>query len=331
MMSFNDIVGQPQMKDYFLKTIEKGSPSHAYIICGERSSGKEFIAKLFAMALQCEKNLPSGDPCNECHSCKQAITGNQPDIIRVTHEKPNTISVEDIREQINADIVIKPYSSPYKIYIMNEGEKMSPSAQNALLKTLEEPPKYAIIMILTCNLDAMLPTILSRCVTLTMKPAPDEEIRNYLMKELQVPDYKADVCVAFARGNVGKAKALATSEEFDNIKADAVGLLKSIGTMDVSEIVAAIKKISEYKFNIDDYLDIIAVWYRDVLMFKATGDANHLIFKGELQYIRKVADESTYEGLENIVESIEKAKARLKANVNFDLTMELLIMSFKER
>lgn len=331
MANFNDIIGQQQMKEVMRKAVKSGSPSHAYMICGERSSGKEFIAKVFAMALQCEQASKEGEPCSDCRSCHQILSGNHPDVIRVTHEKPNTIGVDDIRGQINSDIVIKPYQGPYKIYIMNEGEKMTAQAQNALLKTLEEPPEYAIIIILTSNLDSMLPTILSRCVTLTMKPAPDEEIRAYLMKELQVPDYKADVCVAFARGNVGKAKALATSEEFDNIKADAVGLLKSIDSMDVTEIIAAIRKITEYKFNIDDYLDIIAVWYRDVLLFKATGDANHLIFKSELQYIREVADGNTYEGLDNVVDAIDKAKSRLKANVNFDLTMQLMIMTIKEK
>ncbi len=333
MATFQDIIGQEQIKEHLMNAVKTGKTSHAYMIQGERGSGKEFIARVFAMALQCEnreQNPEQVEPCNECHACKQALSENQPDIIRVTHEKPNTIGVEDIRLQINQDIIIKPYSSPYKIYIINEGEKMTPQAQNALLKTLEEPPAYAIILILTTSLEAMLPTILSRCVVLSMKPAPDEAIRNYLMQELRVPDYKADVCVAFARGNVGKAKALATSEEFDNIKADAVALLKYITEMDVSEIVLAIKRISEYKFNIDDYLDIIAVWYRDVLLFKATNDANHLIFKDELQYIRKVADRSTYEGIENIIRSIEKAKARLKANVNFDLTMEMMLLSVKE-
>lgn len=333
MAIFQDIIGQEQIKEHLMNAVKTGKTSHAYIIQGERSSGKEFIARVFAMALQCENRVQNPgqvEPCNECHACKQALSGNQPDIIRMSHEKPNTIGVEDIRTQINQDIIIKPYSSPYKIYIVNEGEKMTPQAQNALLKTLEEPPAYAIIIILTTSLEAMLPTILSRCVVLSMKPAPDEAIRRYLMQELRVPDYKADVCIAFARGNVGKAKALATSEEFDNIKADAVALLKYITEMDVSEIVIAIKRISEYKFNIDDYLDIIAVWYRDVLLFKATNDANHLIFKDELQYIRKVADRSTYEGIENIIRSIEKAKARLKANVNFDLTMEMMLLSFKE-
>lgn len=334
MVSFQDIIGQEQIKEHLHTALTRNQISHAYVICGERSSGKEYIARLFAMALQCEKRSGGDEdasiPCNECHSCRQALSDNQPDIIRVQHEKPNTIGVEDIRTQINQDIVIKPYSSPYKVYIINEGEKMTPQAQNALLKTLEEPPAYAVILILTTNMDAMLPTILSRCVSLHMKPAPDNEIRKYLMEQLQVPDYKADVCVAFARGNVGKAKALATSEEFDNIKADAVSLLKYIGDMDMSETVEAIKKISEYKFNIDDYLDIIAVWYRDVLLFKATSDANHLIFKEEIQYIRKVADKSSYEGIEDIIKAVESAKARLKANVNFELTMELLLLAIKE-
>lgn len=328
MANFKDIIGQEQLVEHLQNAIKTGKVAHAYIINGERSSGKEFVAKVFATALQCESE--GEKPCGKCHSCKQALTQNQPDIIRVIHEKPNTIGVEDIRNKINNDIGIKPYSSPRKIYIMNEGEKMTVQAQNALLKTLEEPPAYAVIMILTTNLDALLPTILSRCVVLNMKPVADEKVKRYLMEEEHVPEYKADVCVAFARGNLGKAKALATSEEFDNIKNEAVTLLKYIRDMEIYEIVAAIKKISQYQFEINDYLDILSVWYRDVLLFKATNDANHLIFKEEIQYIRKVADQSAYEGIEIILDALEKAKARLKANVNFDLTMELLLLTIKE-
>ena len=139
---FADIIGQEQLREHLQNAIRLKKVSHAYIINGERCAGKEFIANIFAMALQCERG--GEEPCQECHSCRQALSGNQPDIIRVTHEKPNTIGVEDIRTQIGADIAIKPYSSPYKIYIMNEGEKMTVQAQNALLKTLEEPPAYGI-------------------------------------------------------------------------------------------------------------------------------------------------------------------------------------------
>lgn len=328
MAGFKDIIGQEQLKEHLQNAVAMKKVSHAYIINGERASGKEFIAGIFAMTLQCEKQ--GTEPCMECHSCRQAVTANQPDIIRVTHEKPNTISVEDVRTQINSDIAIKPYSSPYKIYIMNEAEKMTVQAQNALLKTLEEPPQYAVILLLTTNVNAMLPTISSRCVVLNMKPVKDELVKEFLMKEQQIPDYKAQVCVAFARGNLGKAKLLASSEEFENIKEDAVTLLKYINDMDVHEVMAAIKKINDYKFDVNDYLDIISVWYRDVLLFKATNDANYLIFKDEIQYIRKRADKSTYEGIETIIGALDTAKRRLNANVNFDLTMELLLLTIKE-
>lgn len=328
MATFADIVGQEQLKEHLQNAISMNKVSHAYIINGERSSGKEFIAKIFAMTLQCEKG--GTEPCGECHSCKQAMSNNQPDIIFISHEKPGSIGVEDIRGQINNDIGIKPYSSPRKVYIMNEGEKMTVQAQNALLKTLEEPPEYAVIIILTTNVDSLLPTILSRCVVLNMKPVEDALVKKYLMTELQVPDYKANICVAFARGNVGKAKLLANSEEFEKVKDEAVTLVKHINEMETHEVVKAIKKISEYKLDVNDYLDILSIWYRDVLLYKATRDMNGLIFRDEFQQISKMADRSTYEGIETIVNALQQAKRRLDANVNFDLTMELLLLTIKE-
>lgn len=328
MAKFTDIIGQEQLKEHLQNAIRTDKVSHAYIIDGEKHAGKEFIAGVFAMALQCEAGQT--EPCQECHSCRQALSKNHPDIIRVTHEKPNTIGVEDIRRQINSDMGIKPYSSPYKIYIIGEGEKMTTAAQNALLKTLEEPPEYGVIMILTDQPSALLPTIQSRCVLLHMKPVDDGSMKRYLMESMQVPDYKADLCAAFARGNIGRARLLAGSEEFENIREDAVMLMKYIDEMELHEIVAAIKKITEYKLEISDYLDIIAIWYRDVLLFKATKDVNHLIFKEEIQYIKKAAGKSDYEGIETILKALENAKSRLRANVNFDLTMELLLMTIRE-
>ncbi|MBD5459996.1 MAG: DNA polymerase III subunit [Lachnospiraceae bacterium] len=328
MAGFQDIIGQEQIREHLENALKTGKVSHAYIINGEKGSGKEFIARIFAAALQCEAG--EGRPCQKCRSCRQALSGNQPDIIQVTHEKPNTIGVEDVRTQINNDIILKPYSSPYKVYIVNEAEKMTPQAQNALLKTLEEPPAYAVILLLTANVNSMLQTILSRSVILNMKPVGDEQMREYLMRELQIPDYRAQVCVAFARGNVGKAKMLASSEDFETVKQEAVALLKYIKEMDVTEIVADIKKISDYKMDVNDYLDMISVWYRDVLLFKATNDVNHLVFREEIQNIRKVAGRTSYEGIECVLGALEKAKSRLRANVNFELTMELLLLEIKE-
>ena len=328
MAGFQDIIGQQQIKEHLQNAISTGKISHAYIINGEKSSGKEFIAKVFAMALQCERG--GTEPCQECRSCKQALSGNHPDIIKVVHEKPNTISVDDIRTQVNGDIAVKPYSSAYKVYVINEAEKMTPQAQNVILKTLEEPPEYAVLLLLTANVNSLLPTIRSRCVVLDMKPVADSLVKEYLCRQLAVPDYKAEVCAAFARGNVGKAKMLATSEEFENVKAEALALLKYIQDMDLNEIVAAVKKIMQYKLEIQDYLDICAIWYRDALLFKATSDMNHLIFREEIQALRRTAQRSSYEGIENIIKALDTAKRRLDANVNFELVMQLLMMTIQE-
>ena len=100
--------------------------------------------------------------------------------------------------------------------------------------------------------------------------------------------------------------------------------------MEIPEIVTAVKKAGEYKLEVNDYLDILAIWYRDVLLFKATADVNHLVFREEIQTIRKVAGRSSYEGIENVIRSLDKAKRRLDANVNFDLAMELLFLEMKE-
>lgn len=328
MAGFQDILGHEQIIEHLQNAIKTDKVSHAYILDGPDMSGKKMIADAFAMTLECEKK--GTEPCMECHSCKQALGKNQPDIIYLQHEKPNTISVDDIRSQINNDIGVKPYSSPYKVYIVDEAEKMNVQAQNALLKTIEEPPAYAVILLLTNNAEIFLPTILSRCVRLSLKAVPDEKIKAYLMENYEVPDYKADVCVAFAQGNVGKAIELAESEDFNEIKNSALQLIKRLDDIELYEMIEAVKQISNYKLKINDYFDLIMIWYRDVLLYKATADVNKLIFKEEVYEIKKEASRSSYGGIENILEALEKAKIRLNANVNFDLVIELLLLTIKE-
>ena len=328
MAGFQDILGHEQIIEHLQNAIKTDKVSHAYILDGPDMSGKKMIADAFSRTLECEKK--GTEPCMECHSCKQALGKNQPDIIYLQHEKPNTISVDDIRSQINNDIGVKPYSSPYKVYIVDEAEKMNVQAQNALLKTIEEPPAYAVILLLTNNAEIFLPTILSRCVRLSLKAVPDEKIKAYLMENYEVPDYKADVCVAFAQGNVGKAIELAESEDFNEIKNSALQLIKRLDDIELYEMTEAVKQISNYKLKINDYFDLIMIWYRDVLLYKATADVNKLIFKEEVYEIKKEASRSSYGGIENILEALEKAKIRLNANVNFDLVIELLLLTIKE-
>lgn len=331
MAGFKDILGHEQIIEHLKNAIAMNKVSHAYIINGPDRCGKKMIAQAFAQTLQCEKkDGETTEPCMQCHSCIQAAGKNQPDIIYVKHEKPNTISVDDIRIKVNNDIVIKPYSSSYKIYIIDEAEKMNVQAQNALLKTIEEPPAYVVIILLTTNADLFLPTILSRCITLNIKAVADDKIKKYLMSYYQIPDYQAKVCVAFAQGNVGKAIRLASSEDFKELKASVMQLIKRLYDIELYEMMEAVKQIREYKLEIQDYFDLMTIWYRDVLLYKATRDINHLIFKDEIYDIKRQAERSSYSGIENVIEALAKARIRLNANVNFDLVIELLLLTIKE-
>ena len=326
---FEDVKGQDAIVRTFKNQIEADRIGHAYLFCGTRGTGKTTVAKIFAKALQCEAE---GDnkPCNKCHSCVQAESNNHPDIIWVTHEKPGSIGVDDVRTQINNTVAIKPYQGPYKVYIIPEADIMTVQAQNALLKTIEEPPEYAVIMLLTENAEVLLPTIRSRCVMMKLRNIKDQLVKKYLMEQMEIPDYKADVCVAFAQGNMGKAIMLANSDYFNEIKEEVVHLLRNIDEMDVPELMDAVKKCMTYKLEINDYLDMMAIWYRDVLIYKATKNVDRVVFSDQLRYIKARASKSSYEGIEKILEALETAKARMKANVNFELVIELLLLTIKE-
>ncbi len=328
MAGFKDMIGHKQEIANLERAIRTGKVSHAYIFTGEKGTGKKRLADAFAMTLQCTSD--GERPCGECHSCHQAASGNHPDIIYILHEKPASIGVDDVRVQLTGDVQIRPYNGKYKIYIIPEAEKLTVQAQNAILKTIEEPPEYVVIILLASNEQVLLETIRSRCVVMHLKPVPDEQVKAYLMEQLMVPDYQADICVAFAQGNIGKAVRLASSEDFAAIKASAMMLIRNAGKMQISELIDYVKDVQEYKVSIQDYLDILALWYRDMVYFKATRDIDGIVFKDELRTIRDTVSYCTYEGVEEVVNAIESAKARLSANVNFDLTMELLFLVIKE-
>lgn len=328
MAGFHDIIGHERIKEHFQKAIEYNKISHAYILAGEEGMGRKTIAKAFAMTLLCERS--NREPCLECHSCKQVLSGNHPDVLWVSHEKPNSIGVDDIRLQINDTIFIKPYSSAYKIYIVDEAEKMTVQAQNALLKTIEEPPAYVIIILLTTNQEAFLPTILSRCIQLKLKPLKNDVVGGYLMETMGVKESQADVYAAFARGNLGKAIHLASSDEFQLMYRQVLNLLKNLKEMDISMLLDSIKRLQEDHLDLNECLDFVQLWYRDILMFKVTRDMNLLVFKDEYTTVSNICQKSSYEGLEAILNAIEKAKVRLKANVNTELALELMLLTMKE-
>lgn len=330
-MDFRSIYGHEHIIEHLKTAIVEDQISHAYIFYGEDESGKMMLAEAFAQNILCETNKmdrEDRDTCNLCRSCLQVKSHNHPDMIYITHEKAS-IGVDDIRTQLNSDIMIKPYQSNRKVYIIDEAEKMTEGAQNALLKTIEEPPSYAIILLLVNNITALLPTILSRCVQLNLRPVAKDTIKGLLMSKYHTPDYLADISATFSSGNVGKAIQFATSEEFGQMKATVVSLASKIFELHAYEIMDKIKELVDVKPKITDYLDLCIMWYRDVLIYKATENEKALLFKDEIRSIGQQARELSYERIEGIMKAIDQAKVRLKANVNFDIVMEMMLLTIK--
>lgn len=325
---YRGIIGHADEIRHLKNAVKNDRVSHAYLFTGDAGSGKRTLADAFAMNLVCERH--GDDACLECAACKKAMDHNHPDIIYVTHEKPNLITVDEIRDQVIGTVDILPYEGGKKIYIIAEAEKMNPQAQNALLKTIEEPPAYVVIILTTSSPEALLPTIRSRCVTLALKPVADDLVEQYLQKELQIPDYEAHILAAFAQGNIGRARAAATEEKFAEERDQVIRLVRRLPDMDTYAISEAVRKLKENKDDIFNVLDLMYLWFRDVILYKATADVDHLIFQAEISTIRAQAAGSSYEGLQLILDSIEKCKVRLRANVNFDLALELLLFTVKE-
>ncbi|MBQ9233080.1 MAG: DNA polymerase III subunit delta' [Lachnospiraceae bacterium] len=327
-MNFRDIVGHEDIIKHFKSSIEMDKVAHAYIINGEVGSGKKALARAFSKTLQCEAG--GVDPCERCQSCRQAETDNHPDIIFVTHEK-SVISVNDIRQQVVNTIDIKPYKSRYKIYIIEESELMTTEAQNALLKTIEEPPEYGIIMLLTSNVEKLLPTVISRSIVLNIKPVRERDILDYLTKEMGLTEDKAYFCLDFAQGNLGKAIKLAGNDEYVHIVESVVNVLTHIPDMDVDGLARSMSDIERFKLSMDDYMDLMMMWYRDVLMLKVTGNIDKLLFKEQYSTLKKQAGVLSYSAIDDKITAIETAKTRIDVNANFDVTMELLLLTLKER
>lgn len=329
MAYFKDIIGQVQIREHLQTTIQQKNISHAYLFTGDAGSGKHTMSAAFVKALLCESPTADGDSCGRCKSCLQAESKNHPDIHYVSHEKFN-IRVDEIREQLNNDVQIKPYGSPYKVYIISDAQRMNEQAQNALLKTLEEPPSYAVIILLCDNAASLLPTITSRCITLQMKPVSKEEIADYLMTKMQMESDRAQIAAGFCQGNIGQAIRFASSEDFQQMKTQVLNLLKHIDEMSLPAITEIIHNFSRDKGNFYDYLDLMLLWYRDILMYKATKDTNILLYHEEYSLIKNQASKRSYEDIERIIQAIDKVKIRLDANVNFDLAIELLLLTIKD-
>ncbi len=330
-MTYNEIFGQDKIVSHLKEAVAGKKTSHAYIFCGEDGSGKRMMAECFAQSLVCESG--TGVACGECKACKESMSGNHPDIKYVTHAKPRIISVDEIREQLNNDIVIKPYNGGKKIYIIDEAEKLNEQAQNAMLKTIEEPPEYGVVILLVNNAGTLLPTIKSRCIQLNFKPVSKKIVKEILVSKHGISDYLADVAASFADGVPGRAINFAESQAFSEMKSDVVSMLRRIDRLNAGDIYLLVKAWNEGKSkdNLKEKLQLITLWYRDVLVAKAAENSASLTFSDEENEIFEEAERYSYKNLMMKLDETQKARDRIAVSVNADATLMVLFFKLREK
>ena len=323
---FDKITGNEQIIKSMKSAVKNGMVSHAYIISGAEGSGKRLLASAFAKTLLCEDG--GDDACEKCTSCRTFDGGNNPDAVYVYPKKTKALSVDDVREQVTSDVNIKPYSHRYKIYIIPKADTLTIQAQNAILKTLEEPSGYAVFLLLAENTDAFLPTILSRCVVFNIKPLPTDKVKDYLIENSIADDKNASVFAEYSQGSIGAAVKFAASEDFNELRKKVTGVLRDMGRLSYFELTEAAKELENFK-DLTDVTDMIYMWYRDVLVYKTTGSDRTVIQKDMVSAVRAEAERVSFDGLYRVPPLIMETKKQIKQNVNFVFALEMLFINIK--
>lgn len=328
MADFNAVAGHERIIKSLRESIKNDMTSHAYIFCGNKGSGRNLTAGAFAKTANCLSPI-NGNACGKCPSCIQFESGNNPDVFYVKATKTISISVDDIREQIVNEVKIKPYSYKRKIFIIDKADTMTSQAQNALLKTLEEPPKYVLIILIAENTENFLPTVLSRCVMMKFSPISVNLIKNYLINNCAMNENDAAFYAEYSIGSIGEALRLSGDENFYQMRNDIISCLDRLDTMDFVSAMLMAKEMEKYKAY-SELFDIMYMFYRDVFCMRLFKDDRYVIQKDKIGLIEKKAKNLNEQTIAKRLDFIMDIKKKIRQNTAFRLSMEVLFMNLKE-
>ena len=326
---YNKIIGHPGVIEYFKKTIKSQNISHSYLLEGGKGIGKKLLAKTFIKTLFCEEEGVT-EPCHKCTSCIMMETGNNPDYFEVVSSKAS-IGVDDIREQVVEKMEIKPYRSKYKIFMIPEADRMTIQAQNALLKTIEEPPGYGIVILLAENPGKIISTVHSRCARIRVLPLPTNLIEQYIKNQYDLNQEQIYLYADFADGSIGQAKEMIEDGEFWELREKSVNYIIRLEKANLIDLYDIVEEINKDREHLPQILDFWMIWYRDMLMIKKFEIGEHIFYKDFEGQILDRSKELTYNKINNNFYEIIKAKKRLGKNINAMLIIENLLLGLKER
>ncbi|WP_195971825.1 DNA polymerase III subunit delta' [Clostridium thermobutyricum] len=307
-----EYIGHKKIIDGFKKRAESNTLSHAHLIVGANGIGKSKVADIFS-SLILNKELFKANVDSIEYRPKKA-----------------SIGVDDVREIIE-EVNKKPYEGDKKVITIFSGEKLTIQAQNALLKTIEEPPKGVFIIILTTSIEIILETIKSRCQIYKLTPLSNEEIQSYILKKYgNIDTIDFSPALSYAGGIPGRLEKFIDDEELQEARKVVLELIREINDKNVESILKYEKKLLKYKDEKEELLGIIEGFIRDIIVYKEVSDKKFIINSDKRKEIEELVNLMSYKKLNSMIDAVKELRKNLESNSNFSINLNIMLMSFLE-
>lgn len=299
-MPFENLIGNEKIKNLLTNAVQTNNVLHSYLFVGIQGIGKSLFAKEFAQMILCTSNQEK--PCKTCKSCLEFQGDSHPDFLQIEPEDGKTIKIEQIR-YLQEKIAEKPVTSEKKVYIIEDCDKMTREAANSLLKTLEEPPNYAVLILITTNESKLLATIKSRCTKIALQSLSEEEIKTYLKtqdNERSMTSHMLKQC----QGSIGMLIKIGEEQE---------------AYTQIENVINNIKKE-----------DITQIWKKAEVLYQAKEKIMDLLDYMNVIFLEKLREEQDMR-YTKAVDIIEETKKRITANANYDMSIDNLLLRIWEQ
>ena len=307
-----DFIGHEALINNFKQRCLKNTLSHAHLIAGEDGVGKGKLANILA------KFILNGD-----------LDREYVDIINYSSEK-SSFGVDDVRDIIE-EVYKKPFEKDKKVIIIHEGNKLTIQAQNALLKTIEEPPKGVYIIILCESLELILDTIKSRCEIYKLKPLTKSELYEYIkIKKFNYDENEIKSALAFSEGVPGRIDRYFNDDKLRELRNNIVILIKNLNKNDLEAILQQEESFSNLKNDKEEVLNIFGLFIRDILINKEIENEEFIINSDKIEDIKELTKEMSFKKLNNMIKTIEEARRNIKSNVSWGMMLRVMLMGFME-
>jgi DNA polymerase-3 subunit delta' len=327
-------IGQSKALALLKHSLQSDELAHAYLIIGAPHIGKMTLALDLAKAVNCQEKEP---PCGECQSCRRIADGKHTDItiISLNSDKGSgetksrvEISIDDIRE-LQHSASLPPYEGKRKVFIIDGAEYLSTEAANCLLKTIEEPPPHIIILLLTTEETQLLPTVVSRCQRIELKPISSQEIERVLIESQGVDSDRAKLLARLSQGCLGWALRVSTDDGYLEQRNQRLSEMFSILSAGWEERFSYAAKLGNERKSAEETIKLWLVWWRDVMLTKC--DCKHTTNIDHISKLEKWAQVLSLLEIRNFIDSLRQSLSQIAVNANLRLIFEILMLNMPKK